>query len=241
MKEIEQDVFEEYIKSLPTNLIKTFIHKASREINERKKAENISLRRDFIKTLKEKKYSKAYEKEMRIVWWHNSKNILSLPDLAKPLRERTKYLKYIFEQDWSDVYPSDNDKGEYYVYCHVNPSARILNIGKQYGGNYGGEPFYVGKGIGNRAYDLKRNQGHGKMIKKLLSDGWESDDIVKIIFKGLSEQKALELESKLIYCFGSIYEKDRLHTVLYNLDIPKKPEFEGKMKKIPFKNECPDE
>lgn len=46
-----------------------------------------------------------------------------------------------------------------------------------------------------------------------------------------SEQKALEIEAKCIYFFGTIYEpgKRGKRGCLLNLDIPKFPEFSGVM------------
>ena len=54
-------------------------------------------------------------------------------------------------------------------------------------------------------------------------DKYSKDEVVHIVFSGLSDQKAYEIESKLIYFFGSIYESKRKQSCLYNLDIPKKP------------------
>mgnify|MGYP000373087046 CR=1 FL=1 len=73
-----------------------------------------------------------------------------------------------------------------------------------------------------------------KKIKEALDKGYEKKDIVKIVFSGLSERKALEIESKLILFFGSIYERKK-GASLYNLDIPSRPKFNGLMAKFPSK------
>lgn len=121
--------------------------------------------------------------------------------------------------------------GDYYVYAHVDARKDVFKSLPECGGNWRGMPFYIGKGIGRRAYDLKRNQGHGKRIAELLELGMGPNDIVHIAFSGLSERKALEIEAKCIYFFGSIYEpgKRGKRGRLLNLDIPKLPEFSGVM------------
>lgn len=167
----------------------------------------------------------------------NSESLLSFPTRAHKLTTRYRYFFSMIDQDWSCVYPRETEIGDYYVYAHVDPSAKRFAPGEGYGGDYKGFPFYIGKGIGVRAFDLKRNQGHGKKIKELLEGGWNREEIVHIAFSGLSEQKAYEYESKLIYMFGSIYESERKHATLYNLDIPRTPEFVGEMHYIPTSNE----
>ena len=44
----------------------------------------------------------------------------------------------------------------------------------------------------------------------------------------------MEIESKLILFFGSIYERKN-GASLYNLDIPSRPQFNGLMAKFPSK------
>lgn len=165
----------------------------------------------------------------------NSGALLSLRDSHQPFKGRLRYYSSLINQDWSSVYPSNSDSGCFYVYAHIDPGTTYFSFTADYGGIFIGNPFYIGKGCGDRAHNLKRNQGHGKHIKKLLDDGWEQKDLVHIIFNGLSEQKAYELESKLIYFFGSIYQRGKKSGVLLNLDIPKTPEFSGVMKKFPKK------
>jgi len=220
------------LESLPTDLIQDFVRSAKLELSARKRKEKRNKRRDFILNFSYKDAETPSE-AIQLVKKHNSKNNLSLRNIHHEIPSREKYFNSLIDQDWSKEYPTTNEPDEYYVYCHVDPNKRIFVQPDKYGGNYGGQPFYIGKGIGIRAFDFKRNQGHGKMIKSLLSDGWTQDDIVHIPFSGLTELKAYELESKLIYFFGTIYEKERSHGVLYNLNLPLKPDFLGIMEKIP--------
>ena len=69
-------------------------------------------------------------------------------------------------------------------------------------------PFYVGKGVGDRAYDLNRNETHRKVRQKLQQFGQEVS--VKILKSGLTEMEALILESKLIDMFGLIASGGKL-------------------------------
>jgi hypothetical protein len=114
----------------------------------------------------------------------------------------------IYNTDISDLY-SDirlDTNPNYYVYVHCEPNK--IAIGKDgvttWFATLGVDlrPFYVGKGIGNRAYDLNRNETHRK-IKQRLKE-FNQDIQVKIIKDGLTELEALCLESKLIDIFGLV-------------------------------------
>lgn len=220
------------LESLPTDLLEQFISSAKIELSKRRRAAKTEQRRSFIANFSYSNYEDATD-AINAIKKFNYKNNLSLRNIDAKVSSREKYFKSLMRQDWSNEYQCDSPDGDYYVYCHVNPNKRIFNMHENFGGNYGGEPFYIGKGVGGRAYDLKRNQGHGKMIRQLLSGGWDKDDVVHIAFSSLSENKAYEIEAKLIYFFGTIYEKPRKQGILYNLDIPKTPEFKGIMEKIP--------
>jgi hypothetical protein len=137
----------------------------------------------------------------------------------------SEYLAHLLSQDWSEFFPNGDLEPKYYVYAHVKPSASKLKIEERsLSLKFQGFPFYIGKGCGNRAHDLKRNQGHGALIKELIDSNIQSSEIVHFVKQGLTESKALELESKLIYFFGTRYEPDR-RGLLVNLDIPKRPNF----------------
>lgn len=62
--------------------------------------------------------------------------------------------------------------------------------------------FYVGKGKGKRAWDLKnmRNQHHRNITQKLMDNGFIVH--VKIVADCLSEKESFELEKKVIAFYG---------------------------------------
>lgn len=137
-------------------------------------------------------------------------------------KHKNKYLGELLDQDWSHLFFGGNAEEKYYVYLHYEPSGKQVKFAcENLEINIQGWPFYVGKGTGDRAYDMKRNQGHGQLLKQILSRH-AADEIVQIVKSGLTEAKAFELESKLIYFFGTRYERDR-KGCLVNLDIPDRP------------------
>lgn len=161
---------------------------------------------------------------------HNSNNILKPLHIGsvKKMLASMPYLPALINQDWSSIYPEkENDTNtNFYVYAHVDPSKTLLAGCDK----FKCKPFYIGKGCGDRAYDLKRNQGHGKILDSLKKAGIAPSKIVVILYSGLSESKAFEIESKLISFFGTVYSNPK--GILYNLDIPKTPKYVGMMKKM---------
>lgn len=113
----------------------------------------------------------------------------------------------IYNTDLSSIYNKvDTTTSNYYVYVHCNPFIPIdvrrdirhyflaVNFGLAY------EPFYVGKGVGDRWRDLNRNDSHRKIRGKILS---QNQDIISIkVVENITESKALEIESKLIDLLG---------------------------------------
>lgn len=165
---------------------------------------------------------------------YNSSSLLSIPGKSRTAPHHIqRYMLPLIEQDWSNLYPRRSETGDFYVYVHVDPRRPFFVAPPEVGGNWGGEPFYVGKGCGQRAWDLKRNQGHGKRIKALLNEGFASEDIVRVVLSGMDEGTAFAAEAKLIYFFGSVYSvvKPTRRAVLLNLDVPKVPDFVGEMRK----------
>lgn len=77
---------------------------------------------------------------------------------------------------------------EYYVYEHWRPDTGVC--------------FYVGKGKGKRAWDMKnmRNRHHMAIASKLTSVGLMVD--VRIIASGMSSEDALKLEVERIFFYG---------------------------------------
>lgn len=99
------------------------------------------------------------------------------------------------DSDW--VAPMSN---EYYTYVWCDP--RIpgpVRFGRWV---FPGEPFYIGKGKGNRAWSHSGNTHSANKIKKMAREGWSHTVVVKR--DGLSEREALELEAKLILRIGRV-------------------------------------
>jgi len=66
-------------------------------------------------------------------------------------------------------------------------------------------PFYIGKGVGTRAYDhLVRpdDSRKGQLIKQIIADGHKV--LVTQLVESLSETQAMKLEAELISAFGTI-------------------------------------
>ena len=72
---------------------------------------------------------------------------------------------------------NENENREFYVYVHIRLDNNTV--------------FYVGKGTGNRAYNLDRGNFHNSVRDKY-------DCRVEIIKDGLTESQAFRLESKMI-------------------------------------------
>ena len=117
----------------------------------------------------------------------------------------------IWETDISYLYEDLNldTRPLYYVYCHCNPLKPLIpKRGKPaFAGALGliSTPFYVGKGINDRAYNLNRSETHRKVKQKIIERGSEPE--VKIIKQGLTELDAYCYESKLFDIFGLISNK----------------------------------
>ena len=169
-------------------------------------------------------YQRLYEK--------NSQGLLALPThyaVRKNFIARLKYLPIILTQDWHALFPgADTLSRNSYVYAHLDPREKPIHL-RGLDIDLKGHPFYIGKGSGNRAWDLKRNEGHGKHLRSLLHDGFESFQIVTIVQDNLTELEALTLEAKLIYVLGSIYSED-IQGCLLNLADHMRPTFTGTMK-----------
>lgn len=160
--------------------------------------------------------------------------LLTLPGHAfrQHFRDRIRYLPCILVQDWHHLFPNiQNEDTSYYVYAHLDPRVGPVRL-------YGldvvlhGAPFYIGKGTGKRAWDLKRTEGHRKKIKQIRDAGFPDTSIMQVIVDSLGERDALILEAKLIYLFGSIYDES-LNGCLFNLADSTKPCFTGFMQKLP--------
>lgn len=150
---------------------------------------------------------------------------LAIPDGKVKLGQRVKYIQFVIDQKWDYLFSEENldETPKYYVYAHVDPRKIEYDALKKL--NLSGVPFYIGKGCGNRAWDLNRNQGHGVKIKELSAIGYNEKHIVNIVREKITEAEAFQLESKLIYLFKTVYE-DVENGILYNIDTGKRPEFD---------------
>ena len=97
------------------------------------------------------------------------------------------------EEDIDESYPKkieNNENRDFYVYAHI----RLDKM----------ETFYIGKGKGERAYDLARNEHHDNISNKY-------GHAVVIIKDNLTEEEAFELERDTI--------EDYVFNLGYGIDI----------------------
>jgi hypothetical protein len=121
-------------------------------------------------------------------------------DAVLPLIEK------ILATDLSALYKDCETSEKYYVYVHCDPDKPLrvqhelkhLVLASRF--NLTHEPFYVGKGTGNRCEDLNRNEGHRKILAKLVKIG--KPVIINKIAENLTEGESLSLEAKLIDILG---------------------------------------
>lgn len=115
----------------------------------------------------------------------------------------------IFNADISSIYEGMklDENPIYYTYAHLDTSKHItIGVsGKStflatLGINY--LPFYIGKGVGDRCYDINRNETHRKVKQKLI--GLNKEIEIYKIKDGLTEKEALIMESKFIDMLGLI-------------------------------------
>lgn len=200
-------LLEQDLRKAPIELIKIIYNKSKIALQNRKNETNIN-------TTELLEYEAA-----------NQKRFKGMPMVHEKFNAAWLwYLSELLEQDWSHLF-NGNIERKYYVYFHKAGKRKIIFNHEKVSFDCTGYPFYVGKGTGDRAYDLNRNQGHGKILDQLKLQKKSSKDIVFIVKDCLTESEALELESKLIYFFGTKYEKNR-RGILVNLDLPKIPDMQ---------------
>jgi hypothetical protein len=115
-------------------------------------------------------------------------------------------IEEIYLTDISNLYKEKDNLEKYYVYLHCDTTKplQILKSLKDYWLaikfkiNY--QPFYVGKGTGNRYLDTNRNDSYRK-IKTNIEKSQKEISIIKIK-ENISEIEALSIESKLIDILG---------------------------------------
>lgn len=131
------------------------------------------------------------------------------------IREQFFACQNIWNADLSSLFSEMelDAQSNYYVYVHCDPGAKIA-IGRDGRSSFGATigmthlPFYVGKGVGSRAFDLNRNETHRKIRQNLSS--FNKEPVVLILKNDLTELEALSYESKLIDIFGVIGKGGRL-------------------------------
>jgi hypothetical protein len=112
----------------------------------------------------------------------------------------------IMATDLSKIYTNFDTEEKYYVYVHCDPSKPLqvrhdlkhLLLAQRYSITH--EPFYVGKGSGDRWKNFNRNEGHRKVRSKILME--KQEIIATKIIENISESDALSIESKLIDILG---------------------------------------
>lgn len=224
------------LSALPTPFLLALRKDIQAILAARQPLEARASRRTFIEKLSLRPEESFDEYRSKLTEYNALEN-RSLLNLDQAAHTREKYFESLMLQDWYSVYPDTGGAEDFYVYAHVDPSERIFHFPKRLGGCFKGTPFYIGKGKGRRAWDLKRNEGHGTRLRHLIKQGWAPDDLVHVVLTGLTESKAYEVEAKLIYFFGTIYQLDRPFSTLLNLAVPTVPTFLREMEKMPLRKQ----
>ena len=89
-------------------------------------------------------------------------------------------------------------ENKFYIYVYLDPRIVGEFIYGDYKFDY--QPFYVGKGVGDRCYDTNRNDSYAKKKQQINRN---NQKIIIVKYKiDLDESEALSLESKFIDIFG---------------------------------------
>lgn len=81
---------------------------------------------------------------------------------------------------------NDESNNKFYVYAYIDPNNNLVR--------------YIGKGLGDRAYNLKRGYVVGRWLEKLKRNGQKP--VIKILHENLTEDEAFEYEIFYINFYG---------------------------------------
>jgi hypothetical protein len=220
------------LAAVSTEFLVSLKHAINQELRTRKHIEYVKRRLTSLHEVRRSQLSSSARSEILVS--ANRELLLALPADVRRMKitDRTKYLPCILNQDWTFLFPHANTTHMiYYVYAHIDPRKPAISL-KALQVSIAGEPFYIGKGCDARAWDLSRNQGHGKRIGQIRQAGFPDSAIVQVIAENLSERDSLSLEAKLIYYFGSLYD-EKAKGCLLNLADHMRPVFVETMPKLP--------
>ena len=192
------------LRELPNNVLEALRSAITGELQRRKRFKELE-KRQAQAAVHEERTKEAVKEHWRIP--------ASFPRYAvqTSYKDRRTYLPRLLAQDWSSLFPtSDVTVREHYVYIHYDPRSKPIEL-KAMKVLLMGKPFYIGKGSGQRAWDLRRNQGHGKRIKYLRQLGYSDETMVQIICEGLTEQEALSHMYTTDVSCQILLEKLRIH------------------------------
>ncbi|MFM7009145.1 MAG: hypothetical protein ACKO0Z_07385 [Betaproteobacteria bacterium] len=112
------------------------------------------------------------------------------------------------------------DGGNFYVYAHLSP-LNVIDVHKDVRdlwlfNRFGivNKPIYVGKGANGRWKEFNRDGAHRKIRSQCLK---ENKELIPVkLFENLSEERALDIEGRLIDILGCKHLSE--HGYLTNLD-----------------------
>ena len=157
----------------------------------------------------------------------DDKSVRELRRRVNSHRKAKRKVEDWLHHGWLELYPNADGERRFYVYAHVRPRSHIITVRPPDGSEamvLPGVPFYIGKGCGDRAFKLARNEGHGAQLREIVQTGAgvEPGNVAHIMRSNLTEAEALRLEAQLIYLFGTKFELG-IKGTLVNLDVPKRP------------------
>lgn len=150
------------------------------------------------------------EKENKVLF-----NFRIHKELYDFLSETSKQRYTTMSQYLTDIITKDKDntQGEYYVYVYLDPRKKGDFVYDDISFEY--EPFYVGKGKGNRIeqsiYDNNNNLNKKHTISEIFNSGLKPISLK--IYDNISNEKSYELEREIIQKIGRLNENSVLTNV----------------------------